>query len=100
MTQLHAGGKFDNAGNDNAYKVSGGLHGVRVSVVNALSDFLDLTFCRHDEEYFLRFHRRDAVAPPKVVGHAEGNKVTPVHFLPTQGNFRIHDFNSSHPETN
>src|SRR3546814_21131218 len=92
MTQLHAGGKFDNACNDNAYKVSGGLHGVGVSVVNALSDFLDLTIWRHDEEYFMLFQRGDAVAPLKVVGPAEGKKGTRVTFLPSHETFKITEF--------
>jgi DNA gyrase subunit B len=92
MTQLHAGGKFENTSDDNAYKVSGGLHGVGVSVVNALSEWLDLTIWRDDEEHFMRFRHGDAEAPLKVVGKAEGKKGTRVTFLPSPDTFKIIEF--------
>jgi len=87
MTQLHAGGKF----NQNAYKVAGGLHGVGVSVVNALSEFLDLRIWRQGSEWFMRFKNGDAEAPLKAVGKADKTG-TEVIFLPSKKVFTKTEF--------
>jgi DNA gyrase subunit B len=82
MTQLHAGGKFNNTDEGgNAYKVSGGLHGVGVSVVNALSEWLELTVWRNDTEYRARFEHGECVTHVYPVGPAPGMRGTEVRFL-------------------
>ncbi len=88
MTQLHAGGKFDN----NSYKVSGGLHGVGVSCVNALSDWLDLTVWRNDKEYYARFENGNTVKHLVEVGEANGKHGTKVTFHPSAEIFTKTEF--------
>ena len=93
MTRLHAGGKFD----QNSYKVSGGLHGVGISVVNALSEWLDLTIWRDGNEYSMRFLRGEAEKPLAATGQAPKKRGKPITgtqltFLPSAKIFKLTEF--------
>ncbi len=88
MTQLHAGGKFD----QNSYKISGGLHGVGVSVVNALSDWLELRIWRNSKEHLIRFRNGDTEFPLRVENENSDKKGTEVTFMPSAEIFKILEF--------
>ena len=90
MTQLHAGGKFD----QNSYKVSGGLHGVGVSVVNALSEKLELTIFRDEKEYFISFKNGKTVNPIKFLKKTKKSG-TKINFLPSEDVFSSTKFSST-----
>ncbi len=100
MTRLHAGGKFD----QNSYKVSGGLHGVGISVVNALSDRMEVRIWRNNKEHFIAFENGDAVSPLEVVGEAPLDKRgkprtgTQLNFLPSEKVFKNLEFNATQLE--
>ena len=88
MTQLHAGGKFD----QNSYKISGGLHGVGVSVVNALSEVLDLTIWRNGDEHVMRFLNGEPEAPLAVAGEAGERSGTKITFKPSSVIFSFTEY--------
>ena len=90
MTQLHAGGKFDH----DSYQVSGGLHGVGVSVVNALSEKLDLFIERDGKKHFIEFNNGEAKNPLKVIGKSN-NTGTKINFLPSKQIFSSTKFSFS-----
>jgi DNA gyrase subunit B len=90
MTQLHAGGKFDHS----SYKISGGLHGVGVSVVNALSENLKLEISRDGKKYFIEFKNGNAKSPLKVIGKSKSNG-TIINFLPSKEIFSVTKFSSN-----